>query len=524
MSRKKAAEQIHQLTLTLGKRNPFHFFASPAKNSISEALDRSDQLSPEAKALMKVTRQSAQTFVLAKHIEALETFRSAMAKLDTPLGRDYAKMSSLTNLLDRLDQGRIPGFYSDTRLVETKNHNNSFHQAMNRAATLEERQALMHRIGSQTDTQGYYQHCLSLAEMAVSSLAVLHANVLPITSGLRVEPNPLLWFLLGFQPGSLISEMKAAHINPVPLSYVTGVDLRNGFSVHPDLAFVLKWEADSSSPWKAFYEKQNSLREHPALQAVSSSLYGNDHAGAGKPRGVSDLLCFQLEPFGTVQFYRAAYKARIKLAIEQALLCADYSLSGGGIVNLKGMGLGAFGIEAITGELEALYIEALKEVLTEHRFSRIQAIHLLNFPSILNTLANQPKDIEFWTKTRATLGSPAIDMSKTLNPTLPLRYTVGPALGLEKGELATQINGDSLSLPGNEANVYDNEGSPLVPSKSSSDESTISFATGGLSSMLAWYELSPAEKQERTWILEEGKALPLTNYLAESNTTRFTPS
>jgi hypothetical protein len=469
-------------------------------------------LTPEAAAYLREIGDSAATFVLEEDAKTLETFRQVMASMDTPLGRYYAEFfPSVTDMLHENDSNRSPAFYSNLLLWEAASHQPRLKKALSQIERIEGRQDLLHSIGSDADTMGLHEECLSPAEMGLTPLVVLNGLVFPFASGMRYGLDGLLW-MLGMQPGSLLEETHKAHRRAVSTSAIVGWDGRDNFSSLPDAAFTIEC-LNPPERMAHFVAKQRALREHLALQAVAPALYGSEYVGS-KTRGSCTTLEFDLPHFGPVSFYCGAYKARTKKAIEQALVIGNHRLSEPGTYNLKGMGLGAFGISQIIPQLEALYIEALAEVLQERHLPNIKKLVLLNFPSTLAKIDQRPGDISYIASIGYEAGAPNIDMSKTRNPDMLLSYQIGPALGAVSGELATHINADGGSCIGNENNYRNKEGSPLVPAKVSSDESVFDFATGGTPSLAHWSTLTLAEKQARSFALSEKGARPLVDALS----------
>ncbi len=498
---------------------------APRQNwAVGDALSGAMALPPEAKAALDATRDSCKLMMMAadpeaegddtamptayNQLELIQHFKNGLGKTGTPHGDAVAAMT-LQEYLARLTDKRWDGFYSDGRLTVSRAPKGVMAARIKAAIDAGELD-LVHKAllesGSLEDKELWREH-ITMLEGAVSHFAILNADLLAFGNGQRTAPSNLLWLYAGLQPGgSLLTRLQSSHRYPVNLSYIVGPDLRNGLSLHPDALMCIEF-VEPSWPVQGHAKRRDDMLAHPGFAAIAPTLYGDDHAGAGTGR---DTIRFKCGALGDAIFYRSAYKHRIKVAVMQSLMMGNFGLRDKGVLNLAGMGLGAFGIEPLTHELERAYIEAVHEVLNEVHLPNVHTINLLNFPSFMTECDRSPGDIEYFMDLGLD-GAAPFDITTTKNSHIDIKHRLGGALAEVKDEkhVATLICGDAYSDPGNEGNIY------YIPAIGSSDESVKEYDTG-LPAKKGYELLSQEEKNRRTFVLyPDGRTELLGDYLAK---------
>lgn len=389
----------------------------------------------------------------------------------TPLGELYREMS-FSDFIERLTTKTFKSIYLDGRVLHGRHHHEErLLKALPKYpnSKVMDNLNLLTKIGGYDDTEGVFQDYLSLEEIAMKSLLIEQAVCLPIGDGRRdTEYSEASKSDMDFKL-PVIDSLSASARVPVSLASVSGIEARNGHSVHPDLFMIFIPE----KPNNLWNNMTKSLRES-SYYKVSNKIYGDKLALDFTP-GSQDK---DFVLFGDGEYHEkwyictSAYKQRMKLLYRSLLTTADKQMQDydlGDSYNLKGLGLGYFGFNAATSILENLSKEALQEALNEIKLKHIKRINLINWPSQMEQ-ANQdlPLHKQQYLTQVATISD--IEIYAGISETFS-------SLGGSNFIGGTHACGDSASQFGNEARI----GMP----PSSSDEAATYYATLDSDSLVA---------------------------------------
>lgn len=335
-------------------------------------------------ALNRLSR-SARVYVPEEMEPSLQAFFDAHKKQNTPLGQLYRTMS-FSDFIERLITKTYKAIYLDGRLLRGRHH----HEArlmkalpLYPQAAIADNLDLLIKVGSPYDAEEVFYDYLTLEEIGMRSLLIEQAVCLPIGDGRRDTI-----YLETSQSDTdfqlpVIKSLAAARRQPVVVAAVSGIEARNGQTVHPDLFMIFVPKV----PNQRWTEMTLTLRQSP-YYAVSSQIYGEKLAINQAPNTCSEDKDFVL--FGGGKYHeewyicKPAYKNRMKVLYRSLLTTADLQMQAydlGHSYNLKGLGLGFFGFSAAIPLLEQLSKEALSETLTEIKLKHIQQVNLINWPS-----------------------------------------------------------------------------------------------------------------------------------------------
>lgn len=438
-------------------------------------------LDPKQAAAMKLINDSGRVAMLPEHVAPLNDFVSAMSTASTPLGRLYAQQAYDRNGAIAAMIAKNYGWcYSDIRVVTpadpstaiSADSSDAFARALSECKTTVDVRNLVDNVGTDADTHECYKHYPSMAEIVAKSLIPTYALGVTFGNVSRAGFDPMLW-RLGMQSGSEADEFKRSHPDLYWTIDISGTDLRNLYSIDLDALLLAEASADTEFG-RVLAERRAHYLADPVMQTLIPTLFGDDYAGSGK-LGSSDFITFDHPDLGTTKFFTAAFQQRIGTSLKQMLTIANQQMRGRpGVMHIKGLGLGAFGIPLLTRELETLFLERLQQLLSAQCYPNIKEIRLLNFPSQIRALEASPwfKEgdleplIQIGREDPAPFGAPETNGHMRIRSMLmPVMDKVVDAEGKVE-HLVTHIAGDRYARYGNEALA-----ATEVPSKSSSDES-----------------------------------------------------
>lgn len=347
-------------------------------------------LNKQQLAALKRLSHSARIY-LSDEVEAiLKAFFESHQNQNTPLGQLYRTMH-FTDFINRLITKTFKSVYLDGRVLYGRPH--QAHRLINALpgypnADAKDNLALLQKIGGLQDTEEVFKDYLTLEEIGIKSLLIAQAVCLPIGDGRRdttftEDHSPPHSFQI-----PVIESLAAAKKQPVVVASISGIEARNGHTIHPDL-FIIFAPKTPNHLWKNMV---NSLKKSSYYQ-VSKQIYGDKLAIDYEAKSLAEDKDFVL--FGDGEYEQAwyvctpAYKKRMKLLYRNLLTAADKQMKAydlGHTFHLKGLGLGYFGFGAATPLLEMLSKEALSETLAEIKLNHIQQINLINWPSQLNQM------------------------------------------------------------------------------------------------------------------------------------------
>lgn len=431
-----------------------------------------------AESLDKICYQ----LVLKEHLPILKKFYDAKKKENSALGKLYSQMN-FEEMLCRFVQKRYQAVYLDGRLLTYKS---SDHEACKPLQLLSNREKIL-AVGSPNDAGGLYKNYLTIEESALSHLVFANGYYLAVSRAIRQESG----FIANHTSQKMImSELSKAHVGPILISYIVGPELRNGQSLHYDALMCLQYSTEK--PGHPHYERRNIALQQQGFSSIVESLYGNEYPQGPKAKEECKIIPVKIDDGTTAYFYVNAYKNRLRHSLKQVIMAHELFMPGSGTMRLKGFGLGAFGMQPLKYHLENVFVDVLDEVLHVVRPQKIIKVELLNFPSMMSKYEKQPGDIEYYMQY-----SDGIKTQTNLVKYEEVEVVHLLSASLDKTEdvyLSTQICGDSMSRPGNEATI----GHP----PSSSDEAAMYYALAGVHSMTELSTLPPPELIQKILITD----------------------
>ncbi|HHT0593541.1 TPA: hypothetical protein ACTXXA_001450 [Legionella anisa] len=470
-------KELHQETLEIRKRlldalaqeqslgSMFNswFNKRPIKSSL---FNFRKYLTPDQVKFVNLLDENCYQLILDEHLAILEKFYKTKQQEHTFLGNLYRKIT-FEEMICRLIKARYEAAYQDGRLLCYRDGHNALIEPLHH---LSDRDKLL-AVGTPEDKSKLYEHYLTMEESALSHLVSANGYFLPIENGVRYKNNGVI---PNYRSGNALQELEKAHLGPVLINYAVGPELRNGQSLHYDALMCLEY-ADEK-PGHPHYDRRTKALNHKSFASVAQDLYGDEYPQGPKSKEACQLIKFKLPQgelgFKEAYFYVNAYKTRLRHTLKQTLMASDLFMLEPGVIRLKGLGLGAFGISSLEGLLESLYLEVLNELLSTLPLKKINKIELINFPSLMNRLDLHPDDLDYYMNYGEDMSYPA----QIAHPRIVVVQKLTPCLsGAEEAYLATQVCGDSISRPGNEGAVG------LPPH--SSDEASMYYSLAGMNSM-----------------------------------------
>ncbi len=404
---------------------------------------------------------SARVYLPEEIESVLRKFFEAHKEQGTLLGQLYCNMS-FSDFVERLVTKTYQTVYLDGGVLYGRKH---AEDRLNKALpkyphqNIQDNLDLLIKIGTLEDADAVFYDYLTLEEIGIKSLLIQHAVCLPVGDGRRdTEYLDTSTSDTDFRL-PIINSMTAAVKRPVLVSSISGIEARNGHTVHPDLFMIFAPKAPNK-----FWEDRVQLLRNSPYYLASKHIYGDKLAIDQAPDTFSEDKDFFL--FGDGKYHeewyvcKSAYKNRMKVLYRGLLQSADQQMQAYGLghsFNLKGLGLGYFGFSAATHILEGLSKEALHETLAEIKLEHIQQINLINWPSqIAKTDPELPLHQQAFLRQIDTIG--------------PIKIFEGIAEAFaaheEAGELGgTHVCADAAAQFGNEAHIG-------MPPSSSDDAAT----------------------------------------------------
>ena len=428
------AEKLkHELENNIGndlfcRLQPFGY-ADPLKNPtalLASNMTRLGLFSKTSADLLTTCSSSSKLIILDEHLSILRDFFETRRMDNDLLGKLYNEMTFPQFLL-RLFQKRYKTIYMDGRVVLGRNAEDNLDIHTELAG-----KSFIYDIGTAADTSQLYKEYLTLEETMLSYLVLPQTLSVVTGTGDRSEKG---W--------SIAREFQTS-IDAAVFSYPAAAEFRDGNTTHYDLLFIAK-------PLGGYLPDElkqiKHIAECPALFNAACKIYGDkfvlndtdvlDHK--------KDYLHFRSNAVtGGFLLHKHAYLTRTKHMLKQVLLAAAHDMEKyqlGTTFQLKGLGLGAFSFSAYphVKQVEALFIEALKQVLTETKINYIKQINLINMPTTFGIL----KDNIYAEFTKNGIEVVRSDM----NPTTKLHSSKIGVIG------GTVFCGDSASMVGNEGNI-----------------------------------------------------------------------
>lgn len=448
---------------SLGSMFSAWFNKRPVKSSL---FDFRQYLTPEQVKFVNLLDEHCCQLILDEHLPILEKFYKAKQQEHTVLGNLYRTIT-FEEMLCRLIKARYEAAYQDGRLLYYREEH---HELIEPLHHLSARDKLL-AVGTLEDKSKLYEHYLTMEESALSHLVSANGYFLPIENGVRYRNNGVVPH---YRSGSVLHELEKAHLGPVFINYAVGPELRNGQSLHYDALMCLEY-ADEQ-PGHPHYDRRTKALNHQGFAAVVQDLYGDEYPQGPKPKEACQFIKFKLPQgeFGSKEayFYINAYKTRLRHTLKQTLMASALFMPEPGVIRLKGLGLGAFGISVLDNVLETLYLEVLDELLSTLPLKKINKVELINFPSLMKRFDMHADDLDYFMNYGKDMSYPAT----IAHPRITVVQKLTPCLSDAEGAyLATQICGDSISRPGNEGAVG------LPPQ--SSDEASMYYSLAGMHAM-----------------------------------------
>ncbi|MDF1757033.1 MAG: hypothetical protein P1U74_01870 [Legionellaceae bacterium] len=421
-------------------------------------------LNKKQKLAMQRLENSARIYISESTAQTLHDFFELNKQQDTPLGKLYQNIS-FTDFVERLITKTYKTVYLNGLALHGRHHHEDrLLKALPKypnaevACNLE----LLRNTGGNLDEAGVFNDYLSLEEICVKSLIITQAVCMPVGDGRRdTEYSEDAKLDTDFTI-PVLESLHAAKKRPVSIASVSGIEARNGNSVHPDLFMIFSPE----KPNRTWEDMSHSLRQSP-LYKVSKSIYGDKLAIDNNPATYPKDKDFVLFGDGVYQdkwyLCKPAYKQRMKLLYKSLLSAADeqmYEYGLGNSYNLKGLGLGFFGFSQATPILEELSREALFETLAETNLKHIRQVNLINWPSQIDK-ADLEKPFHQQEKLQEVTSIQSVKVFEGISEPLSALKDAGNLGG-------THACADAASQFGNEANI----GMP----PSSSDEAAIVYS------------------------------------------------
>ncbi|MCE0721994.1 MULTISPECIES: hypothetical protein [Legionella] len=448
---------------SLGSMFNAWFNKRPIKSSL---FDFRKYLTQDQVKFVNLLDESCYQLILEEHLPILEKFYKAKQQEHTFLGNLYRKIT-FEEMICRLIKARYEAAYQDGRLLC---YRDGHHELIEPLRHLSDRDKLL-AVGTPEDKSKLYEHYLTMEESALSHLVSANGYFLPIENGVRYRNNGVVPH---YRSGNALHELEQAHLGPVLINYAVGPELRNGQSLHYDALMCLEY-ADEK-PGHPHYDRRTKALNHHGFASVAQDLYGDEYPQGPKPKEACQLIKFKLPQgeygFKEANFYVNAYKTRLRHTLKQTLMASDLLMPEPGVIRLKGLGLGAFGISSLESILESLYLEVLNELLSTLPLKKINKVELINFPSLMKRFDMHPDDLDYYMNYGKDMSYPA----QIEHPRIKVVQKLTPCLSnAEEAYLATQICGDSISRPGNEGAIG------LPPH--SSDEASMYYSLAGMNSM-----------------------------------------
>lgn len=343
-------------------------------------------------AALNILSHSARIYIPENIEQIILKFFETYKQQNTPLGKLYNTMS-FSDFIERLITKTYKAVYLDGRILWGRNNHEDrlFKSLPNYPnAQLNDNWNLLKKVGSNDDTEMVCYDYLSLEEIGIKSLLISQAVCLPIGDGRRdTEYSENSETYTDFQL-PIIDSLIAAERRPVVVATISGIEARNGRTLHPDLFIIFS----PKKPNKLWAEAVMNLKKSP-YYTVANQIYGDklaiDYLSSYMAKD-SDFILFGNDKYDEEWYICApAYKYRMKLLYRNLLMSADKQMQAydlGHAYNLKGLGLGYFGFSSATSILEKLCKEALNETLTEIKLQHITHINLINWPSQIYKIDN----------------------------------------------------------------------------------------------------------------------------------------
>ncbi len=420
-------------------------------------------LPPRESGALTSYEKSASIFIYPDDEMILKNFFQRARNENSPLGKLYQTLA-YDQFLRRLVEKRFKSAYLDGRMLLPRHSDDVLDRALSDIDRNNPREVcqLLQKIGSTADQHAIFKQYLSLSEIAVASLLMPQMVTLAIDNGSRKVLLDEKTERLTWDPRlGLIDTVQ----NPIVVASPSGIECRNGTTVHPDL-FMVALPAHPNALW---HERAEQIRAS-VLYSVAPDLYGKILGLDVTPQAATaDKVNFAeiADPSSGTRWYLClpAYKQRAKKTLRLLLTGADKQMQAhalGTSFNLQGLGLGYFGFSFASDHEERLLKEALFEVLSEERLQHITQVNLLNWPSKFQSA----HDTE-----QSEAQQPPLAPIKVING---VRVTEGCGDPLSRtlkdsGSIGgTHSCGDSAAYFGNEAYANDDQGIHL-PRSSSGD-------------------------------------------------------
>ena len=489
---RNALIRVTKQEFALQKPTILSFFKmAPIKNHL---VDFRKYLSAEQDNYVKSLDETCHQLIIKEHLPILKQFYNAKMQENSPLGKLYSQMN-FEDMLCRLVQKKYQAIYLDGRLLRYRSDD---HETCKSLPSLSNREKIL-AVGSPNDKGELYKHYLTIEESALSHLVFGNGYYLAVSRGIRQQSN----LASHTSQKMVVNELTKAHVGPILINYVVGPELRNGKSLHYDALMCLQYADEKTG--HPHYERRNLALQQQGFSSVVESLYGNEYPQGPIQKAQCKIIEFKSDDNETAYFYVNAYKNRLKHSLKQVIMAHELFMPDSGTMRLKGFGLGAFGISPLQYNLEHIFIEVLDEVLHTVRPQKINKIELLNFPSMINKYETQPGDVDYHMQYSDGITS---QTNLVKYGDVEIVHLLAASLGkADDVYMSTQICGDSMSLPGNEATI----GYP----PSSSDEAAMYYALAEVKSMLEQATLTTPELTQRIMITDGNNAHKLDGAKAE---------
>lgn len=334
-------------------------------------------------------------------------------------------------------------------------------------------------IGTEQDEYDIYKEYLSLEEMSVSGLVLMVITDLVIGRGARGDWKPRAnnnWYNDAHRE-TFYREQAKDSAKACVFSYPAGLEFRDTLSASFDTVYCLI----SNNSDGELSRRRNKALANPAMGETLQGLYGKksalsfrsyEKAEEDKQLNPNDWISFDI---GKEDFllYKPAYQAKIERILTQIILAHDKSMAElgmGRVLNIKGLGLGAFGIDKCNHRLEAIFIDAVRKVHGQlaGRLQFITCINLINLPSKFNHKLKLPTPLTM-------LSEPQQGVRLTMNYMDPTTHYIVPTSDATYGTPDVEVGGviicgDPATAPGNEARVCHNASSSVGLQADSSDD------------------------------------------------------
>lgn len=428
------------------------------QNPIAESVANNSTTSESTESL----KYCGRLYVSPEDKVALEKYFNAVKESETALGKFYRdEIKTVDNLIKRLAEKRYLVAYLNGQYLEPREKNDvldrhipsGYSDVMQKAEMIRK---LFERIGTDDDTDEIYREYITLDEMAVSGMVLICKTDIVVGRGSR-GPRCYDQDTWNQIKSDFFKEQSENTATAAVYSYPSGIEYRGFTSASLDSVFTIVSNEENTE----FTRRVNRVKKGEFFDNTLYGLYGSQSAldftfdearAAFRSKDNNDWI--KLDPFDGKEryLYKPAYYYKTKRILTQIILANDLQmreLGLGKVLNLKGLGLGAFGLgDDDNTKLREIFYKALRDAFKElsGELSYISRINLINepyqyFPELPSKLEELDKD-----------GN--IVLSKNCMDALT-RYVVpkgDPNYGNKEYEVgATVFCGDSASMPGNEA-------------------------------------------------------------------------